>query len=158
MPCWIWLPPKVDKERYSTPALGGKLRGGGTLQMDDVTNILTLQVFTVSIQYNWFSNKDFNGYFCKYTINYGNVDYIFALICILYIWNGGKIMDCAFGLIELTTFTGTFTPTASLIIVNRKDPWSVQEPITLLLLTATFDSILPQMVCVKHTCQLSRHL
>ena len=61
-------------------------------------------------------------YFCKYTINYGNVDYIFALICILYIWNGGKIMDCAFGLIELTTFTGTFTPTASLIIVNRKDP------------------------------------
>ena len=43
---------KVDKERYSTPALGGKLRGGGTLQMDDVTNILTLQVFTASIQYN----------------------------------------------------------------------------------------------------------
>ena len=30
---------KVDKERYSTPALGGKIRGGAMLQMDDVTNI-----------------------------------------------------------------------------------------------------------------------
>ena len=33
------MTPKVDKERYSTPALGGKMRGGGMLQMDDVTNI-----------------------------------------------------------------------------------------------------------------------
>ena len=29
---------KVDKERYSTPALGGKMRGGGIHKMDDVTN------------------------------------------------------------------------------------------------------------------------
>ena len=33
---------KVDKERYSTPALGGKMRGGWMLQMDDVTNIFQL--------------------------------------------------------------------------------------------------------------------
>ena len=33
---------KVDKERYSTPALGGKSRGGGMLQMNDVTNIFGL--------------------------------------------------------------------------------------------------------------------
>ena len=32
---------KGDKERYSTPALGGKMRGGGMLQMDDVTNIFS---------------------------------------------------------------------------------------------------------------------
>jgi len=30
------LQTKVDKERYSTPALGGKMSGGGILQMDDV--------------------------------------------------------------------------------------------------------------------------
>ena len=29
---------KVDKERNSTPALGGKMRGGGIHKMDDVTN------------------------------------------------------------------------------------------------------------------------
>ena len=35
----VKLAVKVDKERYSTPALGGKWRGGGNHQMDDVTNI-----------------------------------------------------------------------------------------------------------------------
>ena len=33
---------KVDKERYSTPAFGGKLREGGIHKMDDVTNIFDL--------------------------------------------------------------------------------------------------------------------
>ena len=36
---------KVDKERYSTPALGRKSRVGGMLHMDDVTNILSLHSF-----------------------------------------------------------------------------------------------------------------
>ena len=37
--------PKVDKERYSTPTLGGKSRVGGMLWVDDVTNILNLHWF-----------------------------------------------------------------------------------------------------------------
>ena len=36
------LSTKVDKERYSTPAFGGKLREGGIHKMDDVTNIFDL--------------------------------------------------------------------------------------------------------------------
>ena len=45
--------PKVDKERYSTPALGGKMRGGGMVQTDDVTNIfdLKLQISLPGIRY-----------------------------------------------------------------------------------------------------------
>ena len=40
---------KVDKERYSTPELGGKMRGGGIFLKDDVTNIFRLHCFNGSI-------------------------------------------------------------------------------------------------------------
>ena len=36
---------KVDKERYSTPALGGKMRVGGMLLKDDITNIFYIHSF-----------------------------------------------------------------------------------------------------------------
>ena len=48
---------KVDKERYSTPALGGKLRGGGMQQKDDVTNIFCRPCF------NHFGNSNMVDYF-----------------------------------------------------------------------------------------------